>query len=340
MTSCINLVVIIETVALASLILLVLGLLIAKYLGCIEIYRPKRRRRNYLDLEESNERSNKGNDQVDNWIQKRLSRLDEIEASYENQKQKIKSLQEQLSQERVEKKKEIAEKEDALKRLSAIMSSRLKDGNPNVADLNDQNRPTKIGEQFSELYDNQWTDAYGVIETYFDQQKNESEIIGMLLDILEQCFKFCKDKANDQLTHLNDDVKKLVLIVTKKDTKLIGDLMQRIKEERKLCAVDEQPKYSEIASTTKEHFSAKETKADFLDNLTVIQFTQECLKLCWLMVIQDPPMSMILKHTENVHEEFKAYKNRGKHVSFVVWPALLLEEAGSLISKGIAEFHQ
>ncbi|XP_045211920.2 uncharacterized protein LOC123563272 isoform X2 [Mercenaria mercenaria] len=271
---------------------------------------------------------------------KRLSRLDEIEASYENQKQKIKSLQEQLSQERVEKKKEIAEKEDALKRLSAIMSSRLKDGNPNVADLNDQNRPTKIGEQFSELYDNQWTDAYGVIETYFDQQKNESEIIGMLLDILEQCFKFCKDKANDQLTHLNDDVKKLVLIVTKKDTKLIGDLMQRIKEERKLCAVDEQPKYSEIASTTKEHFSAKETKADFLDNLTVIQFTQECLKLCWLMVIQDPPMSMILKHTENVHEEFKAYKNRGKHVSFVVWPALLLEEAGSLISKGIAEFHQ
>ncbi|XP_045211918.2 uncharacterized protein LOC123563270 [Mercenaria mercenaria] len=340
MASCSGLVFIIETVALALLILLVLGLVIGKCLGYIEIYRSERRRQNYVKLEESTERNTKGNDQVDNWVQNRLRRLQEIEASYENQKQEVESLQEQLRQERAEKKKEIAEKDDALKRLSAIMSSRLKDGNPNVADLNDQNRPTKIGEQFSELYDNQWTDAYDAIQTYFELQKNESEIIGLLLDILEQCFKFCKDRANNQLTHLNDDVKKLALTITKKDTKLRGDLMQRIKEERKLCAVDEQPKCNEIASIIKQHFSAKEAKEGFLDDLTVIQFTQECLKLCWLMVIQDPPMSMMLKHTENAQDLFKAYKNRGKHVSFVVWPALLLEEGGSLISKGIAEFHE
>lgn len=31
--------------------------------------------------------------------------------------------------------------------------------NPNIADLSDENRPTKLGEMYSELYDNEWTDA-------------------------------------------------------------------------------------------------------------------------------------------------------------------------------------
>ncbi|XP_045211914.1 uncharacterized protein LOC123563269 [Mercenaria mercenaria] len=340
METCIGLVFYIETAVLALLFLLVVGVLISKCLGYLEFYRPRRRRRNYVDLEKSTERSIKDNNQVDKWIQNRLKLLEEIEEPYENQRIEIESLQEQLRRERTDKKKEVAEKEDALKRLSAIMSSRLKDGNPNIADLNDHNRPTKIGEQFSELYDNQWTDAYGAVQTCFKQEKKEPEIIGILLGILEQCFMFCKDKANTQLADVSDGVKILALVITKKDTKLQCDLLQRIKEERKMCAEDELPRYNEIATIMKEYFTAKETKADFLDDLTVIQFTQECLKLCWLMVIQDPPMSMVLKHTENAHDDFKAYKHRGKHVSFVVWPALLLEEGGSLISKGIAEFHE
>ena len=68
------------------------------------------------------------------------------------------------------------------------MSSRLKDGNPNVVDLSDPNRPNKLGEQFSELYDNQWTDAYGAIEDFFGKTKDELEIIQMLLEILGVTF--------------------------------------------------------------------------------------------------------------------------------------------------------
>ena len=45
-------------------------------------------------------------------------------------------------------------------RLSAITSSRLRDNNPNLTDLSDPYRPSKIGEMFSELYDNEWTNAY------------------------------------------------------------------------------------------------------------------------------------------------------------------------------------
>lgn len=45
-------------------------------------------------------------------------------------------------------------------RVSALASAKLTDGNANIADLSDENRPTKLAEQFSELYDNEWTDAF------------------------------------------------------------------------------------------------------------------------------------------------------------------------------------
>lgn len=44
-------------------------------------------------------------------------------------------------------------------RLSKEMSSKLNDKNPNITDLSDSNRPTKIAEKYNELYDNEWTDA-------------------------------------------------------------------------------------------------------------------------------------------------------------------------------------
>ena len=45
------------------------------------------------------------------------------------------------------------------------MGSKLSEKNPNITDLSDSNRPTKIAEKYSELYDNEWTDA---LETLSD----------------------------------------------------------------------------------------------------------------------------------------------------------------------------
>ncbi|CAC5382376.1 unnamed protein product [Mytilus coruscus] len=58
------------------------------------------------------------------------------------------------------------EKSDALTRLSDIMGTKLRDNNPAITDLNDPNRPMKLGDQFSELYENEWTDAFSDIEIY------------------------------------------------------------------------------------------------------------------------------------------------------------------------------
>ena len=65
-------------------------------------------------------------------------------------------------------------------RLSAAIASCLRDNNPNIVDLNDQYRPTKLSELFTELYDNQWTSAFYSLQ----QQLSDIDSIEFLLYIV------------------------------------------------------------------------------------------------------------------------------------------------------------
>lgn len=62
-------------------------------------------------------------------------------------------------------------------RISEIAGARLKSNNPAIADLSDQNRPSKLAEKFSELYDNEWTDATEELKGVSKfKEKSEEEI--------------------------------------------------------------------------------------------------------------------------------------------------------------------
>lgn len=65
-------------------------------------------------------------------------------------------------------------------RLSRLMGQKLTDNNPNITDLGDKIRPTKLAERYSELYDNQWTDAIEMIS-----DEDEREKISILKQILK-----------------------------------------------------------------------------------------------------------------------------------------------------------
>ena len=72
-------------------------------------------------------------------------------------------------------------------RLSAMMGAKLRDNNPAITDLNDPNRPMKIGEQFSGVYENEWTDAFLNLQDMKSDDGaciNEEEAIAILLNIL------------------------------------------------------------------------------------------------------------------------------------------------------------
>lgn len=74
-------------------------------------------------------------------------------------------------------------------RLSAMMGAKLRDNNPAITDLNDPNRPIKIGEQFSGVYENEWTDAFLSLQDMKSDGNDgtsisEEEAITILLHIL------------------------------------------------------------------------------------------------------------------------------------------------------------
>lgn len=65
-------------------------------------------------------------------------------------------------------------------RLSKLAGDNLTYNNPNIADLSDKKRPTKLAEEFSELYDNEWTEAFEDVPIEDEDQK-----IKFMLELLK-----------------------------------------------------------------------------------------------------------------------------------------------------------
>ncbi|KAH3737745.1 hypothetical protein DPMN_044339 [Dreissena polymorpha] len=55
--------------------------------------------------------------------------------------------------------------------LSNLLSSRLRDNNPNIADLSDKFRQTRIAELLTELFDNEWTDDLSALEQQYTEKQ-------------------------------------------------------------------------------------------------------------------------------------------------------------------------
>lgn len=57
--------------------------------------------------------------------------------------------------------------------------------NPNINDMSDPNRPVKIAEEFSVLYDNLWADVFEQLSGTYKLSERDS--IQTLLQILQVC---------------------------------------------------------------------------------------------------------------------------------------------------------
>ena len=74
--------------------------------------------------------------------------------------------------------------------MSNVAGDKPRENNPNIPDLSDQNRPTKLAEMYSELYDNRWTDAFEIL-TKVDKTGSDRNAIDFLLEsLMVICFCF------------------------------------------------------------------------------------------------------------------------------------------------------
>ncbi|KAH3806455.1 hypothetical protein DPMN_134776 [Dreissena polymorpha] len=171
------------------------------------------------------------------------------------------------------------EKQDALSRLSALMSVKLRDNNPNIADLSDQFRPTKLAEMFSELYDNEWTDAFTVINTGL----SERQTITFLLDIIMGAYAFCIRELDGTWSIVSQYYLDPSLPNEQEIQKLL-------KDSRKVAVVKMTDRISQRYRAHIQSICAVPRLLDMLSSEAFGQYVTHCVNICLLMCANDPPV--------------------------------------------------
>lgn len=245
------------------------------------------------------------------------------------------------------------EKKRLLNDLSEQAGMRLTNNNPGIANLGDDNRPSKISERFSELYDNHWTDAMEALDGHKFQEK---ESIELLLDVLKAIYEDCKlqrekrlksfaslvlgIKLEKQVSEENMDIYQNVEMGQNgepKTTKKDDDI--RLQCSRYLSAKDinyTQDKHVKEAmySLLNKKFVDKK-RQDVLTNKSLRQYIDQCFEICWSICLQIPPV-VIVTDVERA-DLFRSYTKSGDVIDHIVWPALLLHEDGPVLYKGVAQ---
>ncbi|KAL3878670.1 hypothetical protein ACJMK2_031001 [Sinanodonta woodiana] len=218
-------------------------------------------------------------------------------------------------------------KDDALTRLSRQMGRQMSEGNPNITDLSDQNRPSKLGEMYSELYDNEWTDAFEVLAKTFHLDNKSS--IKLLLKILWESSKHARDVSQSAMKRIEN-------LLSGSSEGVTPDCKRLLREARKHVNIKK-------ADSLFQDFREKLTTFvdwKYVKEENIEVYIKRCFQLCWLMSIQDPPVVLSREPERGAQFDtnlYKHYMHSGDTIDYVIWPALLLHTDGPLLAKGVAE---
>ncbi|XP_060584758.1 uncharacterized protein LOC132740788, partial [Ruditapes philippinarum] len=210
-------------------------------------------------------------------------------------------------------------------------SHALRLNNPDIADLSDANRPTKIAEKFSELYDNEWTEAF---ESLSKTESSEKRNIETLLNIVTGAYEFCRVEADRQIDNLQSNCIEVFkgekLSSSRKYTDPPNDKgREYLVEYRK-----------GIAQCSLQYLTEKfksQMKIKYSDE-RIIAYVDKAVELTWWMAVQDPPVYMCPTTTHFDSNLYKPYTRSGKTPDFFVWPALKLYKYGGLLMKGVVQY--
>lgn len=233
----------------------------------------------------------------------------------------------------------LTEKFNLLTRISASAGTKLTDDNPMIANLSDPNRPTKLAEKYSELYDNEWTNAYETLRNQFYME--EKDAITSLLAVIKKSFTFCQSLASRQ----SDEIFKVLLLLhvdgiaepgfKEGMQKISKETKKQVKDIRRAVAPDT------LATVLGLYLSSDTEKTLTEDQMQACEpYIGQCVQLCWLMCVQDPPVyiSWNLESGAKFSSDlYRHYTKTGYTVDYLVWPALRLHRDGPLLCKGVAQ---
>lgn len=232
--------------------------------------------------------------------------------------------------------------EELTNRLSSFASKQLTEGNAAFTDLSDKNRPTKIGERFGLIFDDEWSEAF---EELTGGGMDDQSVISNLLQIIQHGYEYCMKKADEQLEDLQSVMKIPILqpFQIKHSLHVPKDMVQILttatlkhaKDYRKVTASISSPEVCKVFLREESDFLKRRLQTlSSGEKLRV--YIQVCIEQLWLMCVQDPQMSLEFAdpNTPIQKDLYKFHEKKGTIVHLTVWPVVFLHKGGPLISKG------
>ncbi|CAC5407311.1 unnamed protein product [Mytilus coruscus] len=175
----------------------------------------------------------------------------------------------------------------------------------------------------------------------FGKSFGEDIIIQHLLKTIVCCHKLCEEKSSFMLKAGKESLQTAVtaLMIVSCEAEIVKQAM----DIRKLAAESTSDQLLDSIRKSKKDIITTYFKTMDKKILEVIKstlFFTKCFKLCWKMVVQDPPMFL----DEGPQKEkafdknvFREYTSSRTKVVFMVWPALYLHKNGALLVKGVVK---
>lgn len=301
-------------------------------------------------LQSENKQFQQNNEKIYAELKCRDEQLLHLNNKNKNLDEEVMSLRMQLRREEekckrlVDLNKQVAEDRDQFKdRFSKLAETKLTAGNAHIQDLSDMNRPQKLGEKLSELYDNEWTDAFEDLRD--TENLDEKSNVLKLLEIFKTCVSFCQLNAEMQEMSLMESVRKSLDFSWTEKSELCNGSLEESNED---ILSPRDTKILKDLLKTKAGISVTHVKKVFLAENpnyaalgeSVQAFINGCLEVCWLSAIQDPPLAFDWNFPEGsdvADKVVKLYTKSGTKVDYVVWPVMKLHVDGDILSKGVVQ---
>lgn len=301
---------------------------------------------------------------LQNTIRNLESKIEHYEARHKSEteeisvsKKRLEKLEGQLRekeiahQETIRKLAEVQNKQEELqKRLSVVSSEKVTVNSIPVQPMcSEDNSMIKIGEKFRELYSTVWCEAYDKLHTVC--RRDERKVLLILMEYLTECYLYSRRTARHQMDAL--------LSLLASPTNMRGSLNKRLQGKngqieniptalkQNIMAFRRTPSENFTESIFEEFMNQVDyQKSRHLRNIQarditeVTPFVRKCIGVCWEMVTQEPPMYLLfkLRHNQIIEKDkFEIYSGDGNKVDFLVWPALLRDENGRLLQKGVVQ---
>ncbi|XP_071126600.1 protein BCAP-like [Mytilus edulis] len=249
----------------------------------------------------------------------------------ERKSRECESLKDQFVQMQKELKQKNEELDDLRNRLSSLSASKL-DGDPNITDLGDPNRPLKLVERYQQLYDNLWTDIFDELTDSYHDVDNSAEREKMaameIMSIFERVLQFCKHLVEDQektiissLTCCSEE--NLYAVNSSIDISTIRNIRRSIAQKVLPSIVE---------------LYIRQNEQEFTGLMK--DFAEECIAICWLTQVQDPPMAFEFNYDHGVQLDkdlMREFTVSGDIVDYVVWPTMRLTSDGPVMVKSVVQ---